>query len=82
MNREDFLKPLYENKDFKKILSALKDDKERRIVKGITEEFVMTFAEVLAPLKKEIEKDPETFKNKLLEIEDTILNVSGSSTPT
>jgi len=79
MNREDYLKLLNENPDYQKVLSLSKDEKETRILKGLTEKFLLDFAQVIEPIRAEIERDPEGFKNLLQEIDDSILNVSGST---
>lgn len=80
MNKNDYLKLLYDDSVFNAVLQKTSDKKERQFIKTFTEEFLSSFCEAIEPLRSEIEKDPEGFKKRLLEAESEILtHVSGSS---
>jgi hypothetical protein len=79
MNQDEFLKRLHNDPNFKKILGALKDEKERNAVREITEKFYMSFYDTLSQAYAESEKDPEGFKSRLAEGVVAIVNVSGSA---
>jgi hypothetical protein len=78
MKKEDLLKELRDNDAFKEILSSVPDDKERRAIKIHAENFMsMFFQNVLEPLQKIVENDPELLKKTLTEIQSELIK-SGS----
>lgn len=79
MNSDDFLKRLQNDPNFKKILGLLKDEKEQKAVKEITERFYMSFYDTLRETHADSQKDPEGFKKRLAEEAVAIVNVSGSA---
>lgn len=79
MKKEDLLKELRDNDAFKEILSSVPDDKERRAIKIHAENFMsMFFQNVLEPLQKIVENDPELLKKTLSEIQSELIK-SGST---
>ena len=79
MKKEDLLKELRDNDAFKEILSSAPDDKERRAIKIHAENFMsMFFQNVLEPLQKIAENDPELLKKTLTEIQSELIK-SGST---
>lgn len=78
MKKEDLLKELHEHQMFKDIMSNVKDDAERRLVKVHAENFLSTFFKnVLEPLQKIEENEPGALKKYLSEVESSLIN-SGS----
>lgn len=76
--REDYIKELRENEIFKEVLSRASSDVEKRIIKAYAEEFLNVFFDnVVQPISKEIQKDPNVVKNAAAEIEKELIN-SGS----
>jgi hypothetical protein len=57
-NRLDFIKHLHESATFKAALRAAPTDAERAQIKATAEQFVDSFAAVLAPLIERAERDP------------------------
>mgnify|MGYP003348900736 CR=1 FL=1 len=78
MKKEDVLRELRENKEFKDILSAASDDKERKFIKAHTENFILNFYNnVLEPLQKILENNPDALNKAVSEFESVLIN-SGS----
>lgn len=77
MNKKDMVDILNDDDQFKKILSAAKDDKEMRIAKYMSENLLVTVLSSIIPMAEEIKKDPEGFKNKIEEFEASILTDEG-----
>jgi hypothetical protein len=83
MKKEDFLKQLRGNDVFKEILSRASSDAERRAIKAYAEDFMINFvSNILDPVSKAIEKDPDAMKKACLEIEKDLLNSSSGSADT
>jgi uncharacterized protein YjgD (DUF1641 family) len=83
MKKEDFLKQLRSNEVFKELLSRASNDAERRAIKAYTEDFMVNFvSNVLDPVTKVLEKDPEAMKKTYLEIEKDLLNSNSGSVDT
>lgn len=79
MKKEEYLKMLRDNEVFRNVLSQSKDDKERRTIKAVAEEFMMTFYDdVFRHVQSALDKDPDALKKAYLEIENDLIN-SGSS---
>ncbi len=57
-NRKDFLKQLYENDKYKQALTRARTPEERRMVASLVTEFVGGWAEILAPIIDQAQKDP------------------------
>lgn len=57
--KEDFIDRLHNADKFKAALAAARSEAERRMVKALVEEFVTSFAEVLAPLIDKAQTDPK-----------------------
>ena len=68
MKKEDYIKLLHEDMTFSEILSKATDPKEARYIKAFAEEFMISFMEVMIPLREAYDKDPEGFKKQLEEI--------------
>lgn len=58
-NRSDFIKRLHESPRFKAALEMARTDEERKTIQAAAEQFVDSFASVLAPLIDRAENDPE-----------------------
>jgi len=79
MTREDYLKLLREDPNFRLVMDKSKDDKEKQLVTAMSEKFLMAFFDVIEPIREAAEKDPEAFKKQLLEVEKELLTtVTGS----
>ena len=57
-NRKDFLKRLYENEKYKQALARARTPEERRLVAAMVTEFVGGWADILAPIIDQAQKDP------------------------
>lgn len=62
--REDFIKSLKENPQYREALGRARNAEERKAISRIVEGFVSSFADVLGPAIEQAEKDP-TFAAKL-----------------
>jgi hypothetical protein len=80
MKKEDYLKLLRQDETYKKCLSSVKDENERRLISAYTEDFMMKFySNIIDPLSNVLEKDPEALKKACMEIENKLINdLSGS----
>lgn len=79
IKREDYIKGLRENEIFQEVLKRASSDTERRVIKAYTEEFLnVFFNNVVEPISKEVQKDPNVIKNIAVEIEKELIN-SGST---
>jgi hypothetical protein len=76
MDRKDYIDQLRNDEVFKSILENVKDEKEGNIVKYLSEMFLVSLMESLGPLTQEIQNDSEAVKNRLEELEATILTNS------
>jgi hypothetical protein len=74
IKREDFVKALHEDLVFKATVDAAKTETEKRFVMAFSEEFLMSFIDVLSPISEEIDRDPEEFRRRLLEIDEDLLS--------
>jgi len=78
IKRDDYIKGLRENEIFQEVLKRASSDTERRVIKAYAEEFLNAFFNnVVEPISKEIQKDPNAIKNAAAEIEKELIN-SGS----
>lgn len=57
--KSDFIKRLRQSPTFKAALAAAKTPEEKATVAAAAEEFVSSFAEILAPLIERAQNDPE-----------------------
>lgn len=79
MKKDELLRQLKENEAYKNILSAASSEKERRMIKVHTENFMAQFfKDVLEPIQKIVENDPEALNKYLSEFQSTLIN-SGST---
>jgi hypothetical protein len=76
MERKDYIDQLRNDGVFKSILENVKDEKEGNIVKYLSEMFLVSLMESLGPLSQEIQNDSDDLKNRLEELEATILTNS------
>ena len=78
MKKEELLQELREHESFKEILSNIANENERRLIKAHTENFILQFhKEVLDPLQKIIENNPDVLQKYFSEFESELIN-SGS----
>lgn len=84
-SREDVLKQLRASPMFRAALAKAKDEKERKAIIAITEDFVTSFADVLLPLAQRAQQDPvlrERLARSLVEgrevLSDSVPETSGS----
>jgi len=63
-NKEEFLKQLYANDKYKLALASAKNEAERKKIAKFGNEFVGSFAEILAPVFERAKNDP-MFANQL-----------------
>lgn len=69
MNREECIKKLHDHDVFKAAVSKASTDAERRAIKAFSEEFLLSFFDVIQELKRNYESDPTAFQNVLSEIQ-------------
>lgn len=73
MDKKEYIDLLNNDPEFQKILQSAKDDKERRIAKYMSEQLLVSILGAVIPMTEEIKKNPEIFKNGLVEMETSIL---------
>ena len=79
MTREEYLKTFRDNEDMKNLLSKAPNATEKRLIKAYTEDFLLKFYDnVIAPLSKSIEKEPDVLNKTLVKIEEDLI-MSGST---
>lgn len=76
---KEILQALLQNPRYRAALDLIKDEKERSTISNITEKFFMSIYGSVLEAQTEAQKDPDGFKKRLQEFEDTIVNVSGSA---
>lgn len=82
MKKDELLRHLRDNEAYKQILSSVPDEKERRAIKVHTENFMLTFLQnIMEPLQKIAENDPNIIKKSLEEFQASLIN-SGSKEST
>lgn len=78
MKKEELLQELREHEAFKEILTSVSNENEKRLIKAHTENFILQFhKEVLEPLQKIVENNPEELHKYFSKIESELIN-SGS----
>ncbi len=85
--KEDFIQKLREDQKFQAALEVARSDEERAIMRATVENFVMQFAEVLAPIIDRAHSDPEFAKqieHALIENREVVIStndpfISGST---
>ena len=79
IKRDDYLKGLKENEVFAEVLKRASSDAERRIIQAYAEEFLNVFYDnVVTPISKELQKDPQGLNNAVRIVEEQLIN-SGST---
>jgi hypothetical protein len=79
MKREEYIKLLRDNEDFKAALQRVSSPAERQAIKAYTEDFMMKFYNgVLRPIEEIKKADPEALKNAVLEVDGGLVT-SGSA---
>jgi catalase (peroxidase I) len=78
MTREEYLKLLRDNAQFKAVLQTVSDDKDRRTIKAYTEDMMMRLYEVYAQLQKASQEDPEGFNKSVMKAQEDLIK-NGSS---
>lgn len=68
---------LGEDEIFQKILGNIKDEKEQRVVKHLSEKFLASILGAVLPMAEEMQKNPDNFKNGIEELEAAILTDGG-----
>jgi len=63
-SRKDFLRQLYENDKYKEALAKARTPEERRMIAATVTEFVGSWADILAPIIDQAQKDP-AFRERL-----------------
>lgn len=69
MKRDDCIKKLHEHDVFKTAVSKASTEAERRAIKAFSEEFLLSFFDVVQELKRNYESDPAAFEKVLSEIQ-------------
>lgn len=78
-NKEDVLRVLNEDENFKSILSMTKDETERKAIKAYTESFVMTvYQSLLNPLENALQQDPDAVNKALRELQEDLIKGDGA----
>ena len=78
-NKEDVLRQIRENDQFKEILKLAKDDSERKAIKAYTESFIsVLYQNVFSHIERAIAEDPEALKKSLQEINDELIKNDGT----
>lgn len=78
-SKEEVLKQLNEDENYKSILQLSKDDTERAAIAAYTESFVAAmYQNLLGPLGKALESDPNAVNKALLELQESLIKGSGS----
>lgn len=57
-SRKDFLRRLYENEKYKQALAQARTPAERRLVAALVTDFVGGWADILAPIIDQAQRDP------------------------
>lgn len=69
MKKEEYIKKLHEDEVFKSVVSKATSDADRRAIQAFTEEFMMSFVDVLEQLRSTAEADPDALQKILSELD-------------
>lgn len=73
MKKEEYIKKLHEDEVFKSVVSKATSDADRRAIQAFTEEFMVSFVDVLEQLHLAAAVDPQGFQKTLSELDGQLL---------